>query len=77
MFILYDANETGDGIDVSDNIAYGLASGKNWLLAHDSSTYKPEGNTLTKLENSPLSTVDFTTYTFKPIADYASYGAQR
>ena len=77
MFILYDANETADGIEVSDNIAYGLASGKNWLLAHDTSTYKPEGNILTKLESSPLATADFTTYTFTPTAEYASYGAQR
>lgn len=77
MFILYDANETGDGIEVSDNIAYGLASGKNWSLAHDSSTYKPENNILTKLESNPLANVDFATYTFTPTAEYAAYGAQR
>ena len=77
MFILYDANETGDGIEVSDNIAYGLASGKNWTLAHDNSTYKPENNILKKLESDPLATVDFATYTFTPTAEYASYGAQR
>ena len=78
MFILYDPNETGDGIDVSDNIAYGLADGKNWSLANStSSTYKPEQNIVAKLESSPLATVDFTTYTFTPTAEYASYGAQR
>ena len=77
MFALYGSGQTATGIDVSDNIAYGLAEGKNWNLAHSNSTYKPEPNTLTKLESNPLATVDFATYTFTPVAAYAGYGAQR
>ena len=77
MMILYSENQTGTGIDTSDNIAYGLADGKNWSIAHSSSKFKPEKNTLSKLEGSPLATADFTSYTFTPTAEYASYGAQR
>lgn len=77
MMIIYSENQTGDNIDTSDNIAYGLAEGKNWDIAHSNSKYKPESNRLTKLAETPLATVDFATYTFTPTAAYAGYGAQR
>ena len=77
MMIIYSENQTGDNIDTSDNVAYGLVDGKNWDIAHSNSKYKPESNRLTKLAESPLATVDFATYTFTPTAEYASYGAQR
>ena len=77
MMIIYSEGQTGDNIDTSDNVAYGLIDGKNWDIAHSNSKYKPESNRLTKLAESPIATVDFTTYTFTPIAEYAGYGAQR
>ena len=77
MMIIYSENQTGDNIDTSDNVAYGLIDGKNWDIAHSNSKYKPESNRLTKLAESPIATVDFTTYTFTPTAEYAGYGAQR
>ena len=77
MMIIYSEGQTGDNIDTSDNVAYGLIDGKNWDIAHSNSKYKPESNRLTKLAESPIATVDFTTYTFTPTAEYAGYGAQR
>ncbi|MGN0190882.1 MAG: PL29 family lyase N-terminal domain-containing protein, partial [Candidatus Cryptobacteroides sp.] len=78
MFILYAEDQTGDNIEVSDNIAYGLADGKNWSMFHSNSKYQLEsGNVLTKLETSPLQTADPTTGTFVPTSEYATYGAQR
>lgn len=77
MMIIYSEGQTAAGIDTSDNIAYGLADGKNWVIAHSNSKFKPEGNTLSKLTESPLATVDFNTYTFTPTTAYAAYGAQR
>ena len=75
--ILYSANQSGTGIDTSDNIAYGLANGTKWTIAHSNSTFKPATNEITKLSENPLSTADDKTGTFTPTAAYASYGAQR
>ena len=77
MMIIYSEGQTGDNIDTSDNVAYGLIDGKNWDIAHSNSKYKPESNRLTKLAESPIATADFATYTFTPTAEYAGYGAQR
>ena len=77
MMIIYSVAQSGENIDTSDNIAYGLADDKNWDIAHSNSKYKPESNRLTKLAESPIATADFATYTFTPTAAYASYGAQR
>ena len=78
MMIIYSTGQTGENIDTSNNIAYGLIDGKNWDIAHSNSKFKPaEGNRLAKLEESPLATVNFDTYTFTPSAEYASYGAKR
>ena len=78
MFILYSEAQSGSGITVIDNIAYGLADGKNWSMFHSNSKYTLEsGNILTKLETSPLSVAEPSTGTFIPTTEYASYGAQR
>lgn len=78
MFILYSEGQTGENIVVADNLAYGLADGKNWTMFHSNSKYKLEsGNVLTKLEASPLSSVDVATGKFVPTSEYSSYGAQR
>ena len=78
LLILYSANQTGQGLEANGNIAYGLAEGKNWVIAHSNSLFKfEEGNNIAKLAEDPLEKVDFTTYTFKPKAEFASCGAQR
>lgn len=77
MMIIYSEGQTGDNIDTSDNVAYGLIDGKNWDIAHSNSKYKPGSNRLTKLTESPIAKADFATYTFTPTAEYAGYGAQR
>ena len=78
MFILYSEAQSGSGITVIDNIAYGLADDKNWSMFHSNSKYTLEsGNILTKLETSPLSVAEPSTGTFIPTTEYASYGAQR
>lgn len=78
MLILYSTAQTGTGLEAKGNIAYGLADGKNWVIAHSNSTFKfEEGNTINKQAEDPLETVDFATYTFKPKAEFASCGAQR
>lgn len=76
-FILYDAAQNASAVDASGNIAYGLADGKNWLLAHSNSTVKPADNILPKLDADPFESFDSATgsYVLKPA--YATYGPQK
>lgn len=74
--ILYSTSQSADVLDITDNIAYGLASGKNWTIGHDNSTAKPEANQIAKLAETPFETADPATGTFKLKSEYASYGPQ-
>lgn len=76
-FILYDAAQNASAVDATGNIAYGLADGKNWLLAHSNSTVKPADNTLPKLDADPFESFDSATgsYVLKPA--YATYGPRK
>ncbi len=74
--ILYSEGQTGNGIDLSGNIAYGLAEGKNWLCAHSNSKYVPEHNFIDKLPETPFQQADPETGTFVVKAEYAAYGVQ-
>ncbi len=77
MIILYSANQTGDNCKFENNVVFGMASGKNWDIAHSNSTYKPTTNRLTKLTESPFETAEPATGTFIPKSEYAHLGAQR
>lgn len=76
-FILYSASQNADALDVTDNIAYGLIDGKNWLIAHSNSTAKPESNTLGKEASDPLLSFDALTGSFERNAGYEAYGPLR
>ncbi|MBQ9892845.1 MAG: hypothetical protein IJM35_06790 [Bacteroidales bacterium] len=73
-FILYSASQAATAVDATGNIAYGLAEGKNWLLAHTNSTVVPEGNTMAKLEEDPFESFNTGTGDYTLKAAYASYG---
>ncbi len=77
VFILYSAEQTGENINITDNIAYGMANNRNWDIAHSNSTYKPGTNRIIKADEDILSVKNTTTGTFTPIEAYKSYGAQR
>ena len=76
-FILYSASQDASVVDVSGNIAYGLATGKNWLYAHTNSTVIPEVNTMTKLEESPFENFDSASGAYTLKAAYQAYGPQK
>ena len=71
----YSSGQTVEGIDCSDNIAYGLTSSKNWATTHSNSTVKL--NRIEKTETDPLSVKDTENGIFTPVSEYSSYGAQR
>ena len=76
-FILYSAAQDASVIDSAGNIAYGLADGKNWALAHSNSTAKANPNTVDKLSEDPFSSFNTTTGAYVLKAAYAAYGPQR
>ena len=75
--IIYSAAQDGTVFDTTDNIAYGLASGTNWTIAHSNSKYIPSVNKVEKLASTPFATADVAKGIFTPAAEYATYGAQR
>lgn len=76
-FILYDAAQNAAAVDASGNIAYGLANGKNWQLAHSNSTVKPADNTLPKLDEDPFASFDTATGSYVLKAAYATCGPRK
>lgn len=76
-FILYDKAQDASAVDASGNIAYGLADGKNWLLAHGNSTVKPADNTLSKLDGDPFASFDTATGSYVLKSEYATYGPRK
>lgn len=77
MVIIYSDSQSADGLDATDNIAYGMASGKNWAIAHSNSKWIPSVNQVSKLDTTPFETADAATGTFTPTEAYSGYGAQR
>ena len=73
-FILYSTDQDASVVDATGNIAYGLADGKNWLLAHGNSTAIPAANTMTKLDESPFESFDTATGAYTLKAAYSAYG---
>ena len=72
----------GNGIDISDNIYVNLSyvSGttkRNWNIAHPDSKWKPSPNNPDRTAQFEFSRIDYDTFTFTPIDNYAAYGAQR
>lgn len=70
--ILYGAEQTGDNMDCSDNLAYGL-NGK-WNIAHSTSTWKPAANEITKLSESPFDSFDPVKMVYTLKEEYKDYG---
>lgn len=75
-FILYSESQDASVVDASGNIAYGLATGGNWLLAHTNSKVVPSDNTLTKLEESPFESFSTSDGSYVLKAAYSAYGPQ-
>ena len=72
-----NAGQDAAGVDLSDNIAYGMVEGKSWSAFSGSSAFRFEsGNSLAKTEEDPFESVDLSTYTFVKKAEYQSYGVQ-
>ena len=76
-FILYSDSQSASVVNADDNIAYGLAEGKNWLYAHTNSKAIPEVNTLTKLGEDPFVSFNTSSGSYSLKADYAAYGPQK
>lgn len=72
--ISYSSNQTANGIDVQDNIAFGLS--KDWTITHSNSTFKANPNKYTKLAASPLSSVDLDGKKFVVKDELKEYGPQ-
>lgn len=78
MWYLMSDGQDAAGVDLSDNIAYGMIEGKSWSAFSGSSAFRFEsGNSLTKTEEDPFESVDLSTYTFVKKAEYQSYGVQK
>ena len=76
-FALYGSGQDASVVDVNDNIAYGLASGKNWDLAHSNSVVKLDPNRLTKLSFDPFESFDPASGAYTLKEAYKSYGPQK
>lgn len=74
IMILYSPAQNADVVDLTGNLVYGLADGKNWLLAHTNSTVKPSGQTMPKLDEDPFESFDTTTGAYVLKAAYSAYG---
>lgn len=72
--ILYGPEQSGDNIDCTGNIAFGLSG--NWTIAHSNSTWKPSANTVEKLSDSPFESFDAAKMTYKLKTEYRDYGPQ-
>ena len=75
--IVFSPNQQVSGLDLTDNIAYGLAEGKSWLLVHGNSSVKVDKNIIEKQEETPFESADPSTGKFVPKAQFATYGVQR
>ena len=76
-FALYGSGQDASVVDVNDNIAYGLANGKNWDLAHSNSVVKLDPNRLTKLTSDPFESFNTATGAYTLKEAYKSYGPQK
>ena len=76
-FILYSADQRADVLSIDGNIAYGLDSGKNWIIAHGNSTVKPDVNTIVKESDNPFKSFDAGTGAFEMNPGYETYGPAR
>lgn len=72
---IYSSSQSEENLVCSDNIAYGLASGKNWAASHSNSTVAFDR--IEKLDADPLEVKDTENGIFTPSAEYSGYGAQR
>lgn len=75
-FILYSAGQDASAINTDHNIAYGLSSKRNWLLAHTGSAVIPNPNIISKVHEDPIAA-----YTpgvsLSLLEPYREYGPQR
>lgn len=74
ILLIASENQTASAVNISDNIAYGLADGKNWIIAHSNSKFIPTENIIPKVSENPFETVDVSTGTFRLSAAYSGYG---
>lgn len=77
MFWLYSPDQSADALDFSDNITFGMGSGKYWQLGAPNSTVKPEPNRIDKLAENPFESFDTASGAYVLKEAYASYGPQR
>lgn len=77
MFWLYSPDQSADALDFSDNITFGMGSGKYWQLGTPNSTVKPEPNRIDKLAENPFESFDTASGAYVLKEAYASYGPQR
>ena len=75
--ILYSSSQSADALLIDGNIAYGLDSSKNWIIAHGNSTVKPTVNIIAKESGNPFKSFDTATGAFEMNTGYETYGPVR